>query len=80
MAFVVPCPTPVAPSEPNSDTRIRAVEFSRPDSVSSPANRRAARIGPTVCELDGPTPMVKRSSAVRMLTMPTYLPFMKRRL
>jgi hypothetical protein len=27
------------------------------------ANARAARIGPTVCELDGPIPIVKRSRA-----------------
>ena len=28
------------------------------------ANRRAARIGPTVCELEGPIPILKRSKAL----------------
>src|SRR3974377_56825 len=34
---------------------------SHPRSCKSCANRRAARIGPTVCELDGPTPILKIS-------------------
>ena len=34
---------------------------SHPRSCRSSANRRAARIGPTVCELDGPTPILKIS-------------------
>ncbi len=34
---------------------------SKPESVNRSRNCRAARIGPTVCELLGPMPMVKRS-------------------
>ena len=38
-----------------------AVASSNPASINRSRNRRAARIGPTVCELLGPMPMVKRS-------------------
>ena len=37
---------------------------SRSDSASATANRFAARIGPTVCELDGPIPMLNRSKTL----------------
>ena len=47
----LPWPCPVAPSEPNSSARTRARRSSRPSSASPVTNVRAARIGPTVCEL-----------------------------
>jgi hypothetical protein len=55
---------PVSASEPNSSTVTRAVPSKRPSSRSDDAKRRAARIGPTVWELDGPMPMVKRSKTL----------------
>ena len=57
----LPCPCPVAPSEPNSSARTRATWLEQPVVASPVANVRAARIGPTVCEDDGPMPMVNRS-------------------
>ena len=35
-----------------------------PSASSRSANRRAARIGPTVCELDGPMPILKMSKTL----------------
>lgn len=60
-ALGVPCPWPVAPREPYSSARIEAVCASRPSFFRRRANIRAARIGPTVWELDGPMPTEKRS-------------------
>lgn len=57
----VPWPWPVAPSEPKSSARTAVVCASRPSFLRRPTNIRAARIGPTVWELDGPMPMEKRS-------------------
>ena len=57
----LPCPRPVAPSDPNSSTRTRATSASSPSSARPWANVRAARIGPTVCDDDGPMPIEKSS-------------------
>src|SRR5688572_4642429 len=43
---------------------MRASRSNNPASRSRNANWRAARIGPTVCELDGPMPTLKRSNAL----------------
>jgi hypothetical protein len=37
---------------------------SNPSSASPATNVRAARIGPTVCELDGPMPMLNKSNTL----------------
>lgn len=50
----VPCPAPVT----------AATSVSRPVAPSSATNRAAARIGPTVCELDGPMPTENRSKTL----------------
>ena len=63
-AFGLPWPCPVAPSEPYSSTCSRCTAVRSPDSTSASANIRAARIGPTVWELDGPIPMEKRSKTL----------------
>src|SRR5215204_3014145 len=42
---------------------MRVTPSSTPSSSSRSANARAARIGPTVCELEGPIPIEKRSRA-----------------
>src|ERR1035438_3263822 len=53
----VPCPRPVTPREPyNSIWILPAATPFRPA-----ANNRAARMGPTVCELDGPIPILNNS-------------------
>src|SRR5437899_1544272 len=43
------------------------VKDSLPSAASACTKRRAARMGPTVCALDGPRPMVKRSRALRYI-------------
>ena len=59
----VPWPRPVEPSDPNSEHRMRRTAPRRPVARRSSANMRAARIGPTVWELEGPIPMENRSRA-----------------
>ena len=68
MALTLPWPCPVAPSEPNSSALIPATRSSTPSSASEAANMPAARIGPTVCELDGPMPTLKRSKALMVMS------------
>ena len=51
----------MAPSEPYRVERTRATARMCPSRASRCTNRRAARMGPTVCELDGPMPILKRS-------------------
>ena len=59
-----PWPLPVWPSDPNSSAL--TAHTSAPASASTrSAKRRAARIGPTVCELDGPMPILKTSNVLR---------------
>src|SRR3954470_20572073 len=60
----LPCPLPVKPRLPNSSTFTLAVSASWPSVSSRSANRFAARIGPTVCELDGPMPILKMSKTL----------------
>src|SRR3954469_17227518 len=69
----LPWPRPVCPRLPNSSTLTLAVRASSPSPSSRSANRRAARIGPTVCELDGPIPILKMSNT-EMCTSPRFYP------
>jgi hypothetical protein len=55
-AFTVPCPWPVTPNEPNISARTAVVRASSPSAARRVTNVFAARMGPTVCELDGPMP------------------------
>ena len=48
--------------------------LSSPSAFSPPTNVRAARIGPTVCELDGPIPTLKRSKTLIMAALPRRRP------
>jgi hypothetical protein len=73
IALTLPWPCPVAPSEPNSSALIPATRSSTPSSASEAANMPAARIGPTVCELDGPMPTLKRSKALMVMSEPLPL-------
>src|SRR5262249_11656543 len=65
-----PWPCPGAPSEPNTSTRSPAPRVS--SAASDSVNIPAARIGPTVCELDGPMPILNRSNAlIAMARLPS---------
>ena len=65
----VPCPVAVAASDPYRCTSTWATRGPICSSSStSRANWAAARIGPTVCELEGPIPISNRSN-VLMLTV-----------
>ena len=59
-------PRPVKASEPNSVTSTLATRAIAPDSASPAAKAAAAFIGPTVCEDDGPTPILNRSKTLIM--------------
>ena len=61
MARSVAWPMPVRASEPKSSVWRRAVRGRVPLASSDRAKRSAARIGPTVCEEDGPMPILKSS-------------------
>src|SRR5690348_7098116 len=64
-ALSVPWPRPVSASEPNNSQVTRAVRDRLPASSSHFSTKRAAaRIGPTVCEDDGPMPILKRSKTL----------------
>src|SRR5688572_2093707 len=67
-AGMLPWPLPVAPREPNSSTVTRRVEARAPSSLSPRTNLSAAIIGPTVCELDGPMPILKRSKTLSAIS------------
>ncbi|GGM40575.1 hypothetical protein GCM10010489_09470 [Microbacterium saperdae] len=67
---------PVAPSEPNSVHSIRDTAASASLAPSRWTKSSAARIGPTVWELEGPTPMENRSKAeTYAVTPPGYAAF-----
>lgn len=57
----VRCPLPVSAREPDSSTDTAVTFVASSEASSSVTNRCAARIGPTVCELDGPMPIEKHS-------------------
>ncbi|MNN38014.1 hypothetical protein D3C81_1519880 [compost metagenome] len=63
-------PTPVADREPNNRTSTRVTRASSPCSRRTWANIAAARMGPTVWELDGPMPILKRSKTLIAMLMP----------
>src|SRR5487761_1079431 len=63
-ALSLPCPLPVRPSDPYRPTRTAWTCGMRPSSRRLSANIRAAFIGPTVCELDGPMPTLNRSKTL----------------
>jgi hypothetical protein len=65
MAVSVACPKPVKASEPYNSTQTLATRARElPSAKTSLANRFAAIIGPTVCELDGPTPTLNKSNTL----------------
>ncbi len=61
IATSVPWPWPVWANEPYNSTSRRAMR-SKSAGIISNRNRRAARIGPTVWELDGPMPILNMSN------------------
>ena len=65
----MPWPRPVSASEPNSSQRTRCTRSRMPGSSSQRwPKRAAARIGPTVCEDDGPMPILKRSKTLTAMS------------
>src|SRR5690349_1295258 len=72
-ALSLPWPLPVNPRLPNSSTLTLAVRASSSSACSRSAKHLAARIGPTVCELDGPIPILKISNT-EMCTVPRVYP------
>ena len=66
-ALSVAWPLPVNASEPYSATSRCATLSISPRSCSRSPKRRAATIGPTVCELDGPIPILKRSKTPEIM-------------
>src|SRR6476660_7998529 len=69
----VPWPRPVAASEPYSSTRTSDTRASTPALSSSSTKFAAARMGPTVCELDGPMPTLKSSNTLIVTGFPPLL-------
>src|SRR5450755_4170059 len=67
MARSVPWPMPVSASDPYSRTAISCVSERRPSRSSPSTKSCAARIGPMVCELDGPTPILKMSNTLKVM-------------
>ena len=63
-ALMVPCPAPVAASDPYRSICTFVMRESRLVSISSAIKRLEARIGPTVWELEGPMPMLKSSNTL----------------
>ena len=63
-ALSVAWPRPVKASEPNSATSTLATRSIAPVSTSPPTNAPAAFIGPTVCDEDGPTPILNSSKTL----------------
>jgi len=61
MARSVAWPMPVRAREPYRSTCTRAVWAKAAEACSSLTKRSAARIGPTVWELEGPMPILKSS-------------------
>jgi len=55
---------PVKASEPKSVTRTLSTRASAPSAASASAKTAAAFIGPTVCDEDGPRPILKRSKTL----------------
>ena len=65
----VACPSPVSASEPYRCTTTRATRASSPCSASWFTKRAAARMGPMVCELEGPMPMENTSKKLKYMRM-----------
>ena len=69
-ALSEPWPRPVAPREPNSSAWTRAVASAGRRRSSPSVNCFAARIGPTVCDDDGPMPTENRSRTLSAIRAP----------
>src|SRR5439155_14482363 len=65
------CPCPVSASDPYNSANNRTTRVNSPRVSSPRAKSAAARIGPIVCELDGPIPTLKISN---MLVFTESLP------
>ena len=59
-----PCPLPVSAREPNNSILTEEILVSGNCSIQLVKNCFAAYIGPTVCELEGPIPILNRSNTL----------------
>ena len=66
----VPCPCPVSASDPYRFASTRAAFSSKPSERSPATNAAAALIGPTVCELEGPIPILNISNKLVFTVVP----------
>src|SRR5450830_102111 len=71
-ALSLPWPLPVAPREPYSSTLTQVVCGSSCSRRKPSTKRAAARIGPTVWELEGPMPILNRSNTLRDMWVLRY--------
>ena len=69
IALSVAWPRPVKASEPRSMTSTEATRPSAPMPARPAAKAAAAFIGPTVCDDDGPTPILKSSKTLIMASL-----------
>ena len=65
-ALSVAWPFPVKASEPSSATSTEATLAIAPVATSPSANAAAAFIGPTVCDDDGPMPILNSSKTLNI--------------
>ena len=66
-ALPVPWPLPVWPREPKSSALNSSIWVTSPESVRFCIKILPAFIGPTVCELDGPMPILNMSNTLIMI-------------
>ena len=66
-------PLPVAPKEPNNSPFSRETFSNLPCDLSSKVKANAARIGPTVWELEGPMPTFNRSNTLKLIINALFL-------
>ncbi len=68
-ALPVPWPTPVCPREPNNSTVTLSMALNWALSLDNVFTKSAAaRMGPTVCELEGPIPILNISKTLIIIT------------
>ena len=72
-ALSVPCPIPVRASEPKSSVDKETESSKHPCCLAFSRKSRAAFIGPTVWELEGPMPILKSSKTLTVMGIQAVL-------
>ena len=78
-ALSVPCPIPVRASEPKSSVDKETAFSKYPCCLAFSKKSRAAFIGPTVWELEGPIPILKSSKTLTVMEIQAVLEVLVRR-